>query len=61
MSGPVRIGTQGWNYDAWVGPFYPEGTPKGKRLDVYVQHFPCVEINSTYYGIPNPAVMARSA
>lgn len=58
-SGPILIGTSGYSFDDWEGPFYPRGTPKGKRLDFYVTHFPCVEINSTYYRIPNPAVMAR--
>jgi uncharacterized protein YecE (DUF72 family) len=26
MAASIRIGTQGWNYDAWVGSFYPDGT-----------------------------------
>lgn len=56
---PILIGTSGYSFDDWEGPFYPSGTPKGKRLDYYVGHFPCVEINSTYYRIPHPAVMAR--
>jgi uncharacterized protein YecE (DUF72 family) len=55
----IRIGTSGYSFDDWVGSFYPVATPKGKRLDYYVHHFPCVEINSTYYRIPHPAVMAR--
>ena len=35
MPGPIRIGTQGWNYDAWVGPFYPSGTRPSEFLTVY--------------------------
>jgi uncharacterized protein YecE (DUF72 family) len=58
-TGPILIGTSGYSFDDWEGPFYPRGTPKGKRLDYYVTQFPCVEINSTYYRIPHPAVMAR--
>lgn len=58
---PIWIGTSGYSFDDWTGPFYPEGTPKGKRLDYYATQFPCVEINSTYYGIPHPAVMAKLA
>jgi len=57
--GPILIGTSGYSFDDWEGSFYPPGTPKGKRLDHYVQHFPCVELNSTYYRIPHPAVMVR--
>ena len=34
---------------------------KGKMLDYYVRYFPTVEINSTYYRIPHPAVMANIA
>ena len=53
----VRIGTSGYSFPDWVGPFYPGGIEKGKMLDFYVQHFKTVEINSTYYRIPHPAVM----
>lgn len=60
-SSPILIGTSGYSFDDWTGPFYPAGTPKGKRLDYYATQFPCVEINSTYYGIPIPAIMARLA
>lgn len=60
-AGPVLIGTSGYSFDDWTGPFYPKGTVKGKRLDYYATQFPCVEINSTYYGIPHPAIMARLA
>ncbi|MBD3401610.1 DUF72 domain-containing protein [candidate division GN15 bacterium] len=53
----VRIGTSGYSFEDWRGKFYPEKIEKGKMLDHYVQHFPTVEINSTYYRIPHPAVM----
>lgn len=58
---PILIGTSGYSFDDWEGVFYPPGTPKGKRLDYYVTQFPCVEVNSTYYRIPHPAVMAKLA
>ncbi len=48
----VRIGTQGWNYDAWVGPFYPPGTRASDYLTVYGRGFDTVEIDSTFYAIP---------
>ncbi len=51
-----RIGTSGYSYKDWEGVFYPPDIPKGKKLDYYAQHFNTVEINSTYYRIPNPAV-----
>lgn len=49
---PVRIGTQGWNYDAWVGPFYPSGTRPADFLNVYARAFDTVEIDSTFYAVP---------
>jgi len=55
--GTVRVGTSGYSFDDWRGKFYPEKVIKGKMLDHYVDFFPTVEINSTYYGIPHPAVM----
>jgi uncharacterized protein YecE (DUF72 family) len=48
----IQIGTSGWSYDHWDGVLYPHGTPQRDRLAHYVQHFPTVEINSTYYHWP---------
>lgn len=50
---PVRIGTCGWSYPEWVGPFYPEGTPSGEFLTRYAEHFDVVEVDSTFYRIPS--------
>lgn len=52
MPSNVRIGTQGWNYDAWVGPFYPEGTRAADFLSLYSRAFSTVEVDSTFYAIP---------
>lgn len=52
----VKIGTSGYSFLDWIGPFYPEGIERGKMLDYYIQHFKTVEINSSYYGIPHPRV-----
>src|SRR5262245_5755555 len=54
---PIRIGTQGWNYDAWVGPFYPEGTKPVDFLRVYARAFDTVEVDSTFYAIPAPRTL----
>ena len=48
----VRIGTQGWNYDAWLGPFYPSGTRPADYLTVYARAFDTVEVDSTFYAVP---------
>ncbi len=55
----IRIGTSGYSFDDWKGNFYPPDIEKGKMLDYYVRFFRTVEINSTYYRIPHPAVMAN--
>jgi len=52
MPGAIRLGTQGWNYDAWVGPFYPEGTKAVDFLSVYARAFDTVEVDSTFYAVP---------
>jgi uncharacterized protein YecE (DUF72 family) len=57
----ILIGTSGYSFADWVGPFYPEGWPKGKMLDYYKDHFHIVEINSTYYRIPHPSVFYHMA
>lgn len=57
----VRVGTSGYSFEDWRGTFYPETVAKGKMLDHYVRYFQTVEINSTYYRIPHPAVMANIA
>ena len=56
MESVVKIGTSGYSFNDWIGAFYPEGIEKGKMLDFYKGHFDTVEINSTYYGIPNRSV-----
>jgi len=55
----IKIGTSGYSFEDWKGPFYPTDIKKGKYLDYYIKHFPTVEINSTYYRIPHPAVMTN--
>jgi uncharacterized protein YecE (DUF72 family) len=52
MAAKLHIGTQGWNYDAWVGPFYPEGTRPADFLTVYARAFETVEVDSTFYASP---------
>jgi uncharacterized protein YecE (DUF72 family) len=48
----LRLGTCGWNYDAWVGPFYPPGTRPVDFLSLYGRAFDTVEVDSTFYAIP---------
>jgi uncharacterized protein YecE (DUF72 family) len=48
----VHIGTSGFHYKHWRGPFYPEKLPARKWLDYYTQHFDTVELNNTFYRLP---------
>lgn len=61
QSGLVRVGTSGFQFKDWKGPFYPEKLPDAGTLDYYAAVFDIVEINTTYYRIPSPGVFARMA
>ena len=57
----VLMGTSGYSYSDWNGIFYPEGLDKKKQLDFYSSQFNTVEINFTYYSIPNPHIFDNMA
>ncbi len=68
--GEIRVGTSGWSYPsgpgAWTGVFYPAGgTGQGGRkvdeLAFYADHFDTVEVNSSFYRPPDPALTTRWA
>jgi len=50
--GAIHIGTSGWHYDHWLGPFYPEKLPKSEFLRYYREKFHTVEINNSFYRLP---------
>ena len=49
----VHIGTSGWHYNHWRGPFYPEKLPAAKMLEFYFAHFDTVELNNSFYKLPS--------
>jgi uncharacterized protein YecE (DUF72 family) len=49
------IGTSGFSFADWVGPFYPPGTGNKDMLRLYAQHFRGVELNYTFYAMPSIA------
>lgn len=51
----VRIGTSGWSYKHWLGPFYPKGMRAAEMLPWYARHFDTVEINNSFYRLPTSA------
>jgi uncharacterized protein YecE (DUF72 family) len=57
----IRVGTSGWSYPTgkgrWNGVFYPAGRRRGfDELAYYAEHFNSVEVNSTFYRVPTPAM-----
>lgn len=55
--GRIRIGTSGWHYGHWIGPFYTEGTRPEGFLAHYASVFDTAEINSTFYSLPKPQTL----
>lgn len=52
------VGTSGYNYPEWRGSFYPEKFPTTKMLPYYAERFATVEINYTFYRMPNEKTLA---
>jgi uncharacterized protein YecE (DUF72 family) len=46
------VGTSGWQYRDWRGPFYPPKLPQRSWLEYYADQFPTVEVNNAFYRLP---------
>ena len=57
----LYVGTSGFSYAAWKGKFYPSPCPARDMLPYYAARFPTVEINSSFYRMPTPAMLATWA
>ncbi len=55
----VRAGTSGYSYPAWKGGFYPEDLPAARMLAHYAGRLPTVEINNTFYRMPDRSMLRR--
>lgn len=55
----LHLGTIGWSYDFWKGPFYPEKTASKNYLAYYSSQFNTVEVDSTFYRIPSEKTVAN--
>src|SRR6185369_17726698 len=53
----LYVGTSGYSYKQWKGPFYPEDLPANQMLLYYGERFRTVEINNTFYRMPKPSVL----
>lgn len=54
----VHVGTSGYNYPEWKGSFYPDTLPATRMLAYYAERFSTVEINYTFYRMPNEKTVA---
>ena len=54
----VRVGTSGYNFPEWKGTFYPAKFPESQMLEYYAQRLGTVEINYTFYRMPNVKIVA---
>jgi uncharacterized protein YecE (DUF72 family) len=59
--GSFHVGTSGWVYRSWRGRFYPEGVAQRRWLAHYATVFDCVEVNGSFYRLPEEATFRRWA
>jgi uncharacterized protein YecE (DUF72 family) len=57
----VIVGTSGYSYKEWKGTFYPADLPAAKMLSFYATHFRSVEINNTFYRMPEAKTLEKWA
>src|SRR6266513_2847308 len=61
VAADIRIGTCSWADDALSKHWYPPGVKAGERLAYYAEHFDTVEVDSTYYRLPDEQMVERWA
>jgi uncharacterized protein YecE (DUF72 family) len=61
MANRVRIGTSGWEYRHWAGRFYPKDHPRDRWLEFYAERFDTVELNNSFYRLPEADTFAAWA
>lgn len=57
----IHLGTSGYSYDDWVGPYYPADLPKSGWLSFYARDFMTCEINFTFYRLPEARILEAMA
>jgi uncharacterized protein YecE (DUF72 family) len=55
----IHVGTSGWQYRDWRGVLYPEGLPQDRWLERYAEAFSVVEVNNSFYRLPERATFER--
>jgi uncharacterized protein YecE (DUF72 family) len=61
MAGRILVGTSSWSDPGFVEEWYPEGMPARERLPWYAERFQAVEVNSTFYAVPDRSTVRRWA
>jgi uncharacterized protein YecE (DUF72 family) len=59
--GRIVVGTSSWADPGFVEEWYPPGLPARDRLPWYAEHFEAVEVNSTFYALPDERTVTRWA
>jgi uncharacterized protein YecE (DUF72 family) len=59
VAGKILVGTASWSDPGFVERWYPKKMPAGERLGWYAQHFDLVEVNSTFYSVPEQRLVER--
>lgn len=57
----IAVGTSGYSYKEWKGSFYPADLPASKMLAFYSGHFNTVEINASFYRMPEAKTVTKWA
>jgi uncharacterized protein YecE (DUF72 family) len=57
----IAVGTSGYSYKEWKGSFYPDDLPASKMLPFYASRFDTVEINNSFYRMPEAKTVAKWA
>src|SRR3546814_7068828 len=57
MTGRARVGCSGWSYKEWRGVVYPADAPARRWFELYAERFDTVEINNTFYRLPEASTV----
>jgi uncharacterized protein YecE (DUF72 family) len=55
----IHVGTSGWQYEDWRGVLYPDGLRQSRWLERYAHVFSVVEVNNSFYRLPEPGTFER--
>jgi uncharacterized protein YecE (DUF72 family) len=59
MAEMLHVGTSGWHYEHWQGPFYPEDLPSDRWLAYYTEHLTTLEVNNSFYQLPEAETLEK--